>query len=60
MNQYRVWVEVPGQEKPQVAICADEAGARRALALILEKFKVEGMSWKIYRSVEEVVAEGTL
>ncbi len=60
MNRYRVWVQVPGQEKAQVAICADEAGARRALALILEKHPVDGVKWFIYQSVEELIASGEM
>ncbi len=60
MNRYRVWVQVPGQDKPQAAICADEAGARRALALILEKHPVDGVKWCIYHSTEELIASGEI
>jgi hypothetical protein len=56
--RFRVWLEAPGAEKPQQAICATKKSAYEFLRLLLDAGQPKGTKWRIYRSDEVIVTEG--
>ena len=60
MLKYRVWMQVPGADRPQQAICATEKMARDFLQLLLDAGQPTGTKWAIYRTTEVVVMEDTV
>lgn len=60
MLRYRVWVEIPGKDRAQQAICATQKMAEDFLKLILDAGQPKGTRWRIYRSDEIVLQDGTV
>lgn len=58
--KYRVWLEIPGADRPMQAICATQEMAEGFLKLILDKGQPVGTHWMILRSDEELLREGTV
>ncbi len=58
--RYRVWMVVPGSDKPIQAICATQKMAEEFLRLVLDTGQPKGTTWKILRSDEKMLQEGVV
>lgn len=58
--KYRVWMYIPGEDRPQQAICATEKMARDFLKLLLDAGQPKGTKWAIFRTDETVIENGEI
>lgn len=57
---FRVYIEIPGEQKPQQALCSTRKQAEKFLDLILSAGQPKGTTWKVLESKEVVVLQGTV
>lgn len=60
MSKFRVWVQVPGEDRPKQAICATRKMADEFLRLVLDAGQPKGTIWRIWQTEEVIASEGVV